>query len=258
MASDGTNRTERKRIRPFDISGPEADDSEHRSVFLGSVFNLSNSVLAGGISLIPLPYCVKISGLTAMPVILAISGVLAVLTAVMLVRVSVVTGATTYHVAAGKAIGPWGATAVQVVVMLNNFGVCVAFLDVFGDVIPSMLPLGREWLVIIVGALLLPVVARVKTIEELSRASAFATGCCALFFVMVVVKGIQAQSAPATPPPAPSPSGSASAAVEMHELLRVVSVITMSWVCHFNVLPIFRGVVSATRRADNFNSSAGI
>ena len=113
---------------PASAQAPEHPSKD--ALFRSSVFNLSNSVLGGGISLIPLPYCAKLAGLAVMPLLAAAAGTLASITAMMLVRVAVATGAKTYHAAARASIGPRGATAVQLTVLLNNFGVCIAFLDV--------------------------------------------------------------------------------------------------------------------------------
>jgi len=212
--------------------------SLHGGVYIGSSFNLLNSVLAGGISLIPLPYCAKLTGLSAMPLLLLGTGLMAGFSALTLVRVSALTGSMTYDGAAEAALGSRGALAVNIIITCANFGVCVALLDVFGDIIPALVDFDRTVAVGCMCLVLLPACVAVRRIEALSWASAFATFCTLLFLVMVLGRGATVIGTPDAPPMC---AGGCDAPAS--DVLLALSEICMSWVCHFNVLPIFEGLL---------------
>ena len=217
----------------------------------GATVNLFNSVLAGGISFIPLPYCAKLTGLTGFALLLLIAALASALSALTLVRVSALTGAMTYDGAAETSIGRPGAAAVNIIIVASNFGICVALLDVFCDIVPNLVDFDRTVAVGVVCVVLLPVCISVRRIEALSWASAFATACATLFLVMVVGKGGQTIGTAGAPPMCGSNCHESAPKV-----LLAVSEIAMSWVCHFNVLPIFE--VLLVRASDVAYDQRGI
>jgi amino acid permease len=248
MVSPGSDEEENAaplKSVPSSISPPRTAVSS--GVFYNSAFNLFNTALGGGIALIPLPYACKRAGVYAMPVIVMFAGLFAAFTANLMVRVSVATGEKNYSKAAHRTLGTWGGTLIDVLVIGNNFGACVACLDVVGDVVPALLGVNRSALIFVLAVFLLPVCMSVKRIESLSLSSAFATACTALFCAMVLYKGnlkidavrVDDFTASIIPPRAHP--------VTAFDILVALAEISMAWCMHFNVLPIFQGVFAVAR-----------
>jgi amino acid permease len=104
----------------------------------GAIFNMSNSILGGGISLLALPSAVAAAGPALFVVLLVGSGVATILSAQLLAEAAEHAGVTSYDALGATALGKVGSTAVMVFIFLNNFGVCISFLQGFGDVVPEL------------------------------------------------------------------------------------------------------------------------
>jgi hypothetical protein len=104
----------------------------------GAIFNMSNSILGGGISLLALPSAVASAGPALFLVLLVGSGVATVVSAQLLAEAAEHARVTTYDGLGARALGNAGSTAVMVFIFLNNFGVCISFLQGFGDVVPEL------------------------------------------------------------------------------------------------------------------------
>jgi hypothetical protein len=104
----------------------------------GAIFNMSNSILGGGLSLLALPSAVAAAGPALFLVLLVGSGVATIMSAQLLAEAAEHAGVTEYDALGATALGKVGSTAVMVFIFLNNFGVCITFLQGFGDVVPEL------------------------------------------------------------------------------------------------------------------------
>jgi amino acid permease len=209
---------------------------------LGSgVLNLSNTLLGGGIAFIALPEATKQVGVTLLCVLIMSSMVVNAFTCTLLIKSAEISGKATYFELAGAALGKWS-HLVTMFIFLNNLGVCVAFIATFGDVFPEIKWHGaahflsqRLNCVIAVSVVLLLPMLTLKNLDSLRFLSACSIVLC-LFFVSIVVAS--ASEVRGTPPAAP--------ATTFVSFLQALSVVTLSFTCHYNVLPIRNGTTHYT------------
>jgi len=234
-------------------------DADDDASLAGAIFNLTNTVLGGGISLISIPLAAKQVGVVVMPLLEMCSFLVSCYTCHLLVVCSVTSGEDSYAKLGRRYLGRLS-FLVPIVIVLNNLGVCVAFLEVFADVIPPLLQghttfflFQRTWLVVLVTGLLLFPVALVRNITGFVVASLIATAACTIFAIYGITLGVESFFPGGAVYPylqgnssAVSISGINTAAPGLNTVLSAVGIISLSWTCQFNVLPIYGGLRGAT------------
>ena len=210
-----------------------------RSAVAGTIFNLLNTILGGGGGIVPLPRCVKLAGPRFAPMLLAFCAVASACSAFAIVEASCVVREHTYQGVARRTIGRRGAMIVQILVVSLTFGISIAVMDIFADVAPSVLHISRTATVICAGCTVMPIVALVRRIEQLAIVSVAATVLVAVF-----VAYVWTGRADAVEPPVSSVRGDSQGDFQATtaELMEAVSVVNLSFLCHFNLLPLFRAL----------------
>ena len=224
----------------------------------GAVFNLANTILGGGISLISLPIAVTSIGLPLFPVIELVVFALNVYTCGLLVFTARALAASggehgppTYQNLARVCLGRRGGLVAPLFILLNNFGVMVGALSVCGDVFAPMVQLPRAPTLLIATAVMLPAAVMVTEIGSLRLVSllslAFVGGLVACVAGVAVTTCLLPGSEHyplAAQPLAGVPGG---APVTWDGVLSGATIVCLSFTCHFNVLPIYRGLDPAVR-----------
>jgi amino acid permease len=222
------------------------------------VFNLANTILGGGISLISLPIAVTSIGLPLFPVIELVVFALNVYTCGLLVFTARALAASggghgppTYQNLARVCLGRRGGLVAPLFILLNNFGVMVGALSVCGDVFSPMVQLPRAPTLLIATAVMLPAAVMVTEIGSLRLVSllslAFVGGLVACVAGVAVTTCLLPGSEHyplAAQPLAGIPGG---APVTWDGVLSGATIVCLSFTCHFNVLPIYRGLDPAVR-----------
>ena len=103
----------------------------------GPIINLVKVNVGGGILAIPL--CFRLCGAIPATLMLAFFAALSHYSSVLLAKVAEMTGAKTLEAAALRLLGPRGALALQISMLLKCFGSLVAYLIVMGNVFPQLL-----------------------------------------------------------------------------------------------------------------------
>jgi len=98
-----------------------------------AVFNLSSAIIGAGIMAIPNAFRVLgvLGGVLALVAMHVVTGT----TVRFLVRATEASGAGTYAACAARFCGDAARTAVQLAIVLNNFGIMVVYQIIFGDVL---------------------------------------------------------------------------------------------------------------------------
>lgn len=211
-----------------------AEPEEEGGTAMSGTLNLSNTVFGGGIAFVALPLATKQVGVAGIVVLLLASCLANSFTCMLLVKSASLTGRKTYFGLASK-LGIWK-HGVTLFVFLNNLGVCVAFLDTFGDVFPQVmaklsLVLDKTVCVLAVSAMLVLPMVGLKSLNALRYLSAFSIVLC-LYFVGMVIGTFATRSGPL-------PSAQATTFLGV---LNSLSTATLSYTCHYNVLPIWAGL----------------
>ncbi|MED6149139.1 Amino acid transporter avt6a [Stylosanthes scabra] len=217
--------------------------------FVGSVFNLSTTIIGAGI--MALPAAIKVLGL-----LLGISSIifLAFLTDTsldILLRFSRVAKAESYSHVMGSAFGKFGRMVLQISVLINNFGILVVYMIIIGDVLSGTSSsgihhfgvlegwfgecwwTGRYFILLVTTLFIFAPLAFVKRIDSLRYSSALAVALAIVF--LVITAGITLfklfNGSIASPRILPNVTDSAS----LWNLFTAVPVLVTAFVCHYNV-----------------------
>lgn len=222
--------------RPLLLGATAVADMVTRRRVAGATFNLFNTILGGGGGIVPLPRCVRLVGLKVAPGLLVSSAILSAYSACAVVAASVAVRESTYQGVAHRTIGRRGATLVQVLIVSLTFGISVAVIDIFADVAPSMLQLSRTTTVLLAGSIVTPIVALVRRIDKLACISACASALVAAFVIFVFVHFSSGHR---------SSEQALHSSPSMADVREAMSIVNLSFLCHFNLLPLFRGLPGA-------------
>jgi sodium-coupled neutral amino acid transporter 2 len=223
--------------------------SKTKSVFVGGLLNLSNTAMGGGIAVVALPLAMQEVGPWTVGIFVIGSGILSSFTCSLLVKASALTGRSSYFELA-ETLGHWK-HAVTVTVLLNNFGVCVSFLDELGDVVPdiastlapgSILAQRKPCIGIMTSLLLLPMLG-VRSMESFKVMSAFSLAL--LVFFLAVVLAVFCNIPPGQLPPPPPVVDPTNNFRHFRTSMEALAIVTLAYICHFNVLPICNGLERA-------------
>jgi amino acid permease len=213
------------------------DSSEERksgASLASGVLNLTNTLLGGGIAFIALPLAAKQLGVPLLVALVLLSMVANTFTCILLVKSAEISSKRTYFDLAATALGAWK-HAVTLFIFLNNFGVCVAFIATFGDVFPEIM---SKWhaggflirrfncVVVVTLALLLPMLT-LTNLDALRFFSACSIVLCTFFVAIVIASSSEVHGPPAAPDP-----------LTFVSFLQALSLITLSYTCHYNILPV--------------------
>jgi amino acid permease len=250
--------------------GEAAQEGHRHASITGSIFNLSNSMLGGGISLVALPFALREAGFVGFTLVVLLSACFTQMSVQQLADAATATAADTmaagdYGTVAAAAAGSRGQHTVELFILLNNFGACIALLNTFGDVVPNELlrsaaggvatALAQRTVLLLVATVvvLLPPSVMVRRIETLQFVSMAALGVCVLFVGFMAVV--------ATESPAVPSAFWASRPASVLGFLNSLSIISFSFTCHFNVVPLMHALARPEKdfptvvRASTFTSA---
>jgi len=202
---------------------------------VGSIFNLSNTIVGGGISIIALPLAARWAGLFVFPFLVVSLAALSGCTCSMMQHASLSADAGTYAELC-MLVGRSCPMIQHVLIVLNNFGICVALLQTFGSVVPPRLVGIWSSPAVCIGsvsALLCVLSAFLKDVRSLVVLSQFALLGVVAFAALVLSHAQEAYSRMGELRHWPE---------TLSHCVGAVSLIALSYACHFNVLPIFNAL----------------
>ena len=205
---------------------------------LSAALNLLNTILGGGLGILPIPYLVRTAGVHWAALLLMVVGIWASHTSHALVRAWTLTGGDTYEAVALRTLGVRASLLVSTIIVVFLFGVCVGCLDAVADVASELVP--REWALVIATVLVSPVLVVVDGMEALAPLSALAAVLVALFVGYAALRA-------ALGPRAASLADGLVVHSSMTQLLNAMSIAIFSYLAHFNLLAIARTLPGSTR-----------
>nr|GMD22785.1 amino acid transporter AVT6A-like [Ipomoea batatas] len=217
--------------------------------FLGSVFNLSTTIVGAGI--MALPATMKVLGLGLGISIIIFMAVLANFSIDILLRFSRGGGSNSYGGVMGDAFGTCGRRLLQVCVLINNIGILVVYMIIIGDVLsgttsdgvhhPGVLEgwfgeqwwTGRRFVLLAITLVVFAPLGFFKRIDSLRHTSALAVALAVLFLVITAAITIFKLFTGSIEMPRFLPDVTDISSV--WRLFTVVPVIVTAYICHFNV-----------------------
>ncbi|CAJ1975463.1 unnamed protein product [Sphenostylis stenocarpa] len=119
--------------RERDDGSGSGSESKSKASVSGSVFNLSTTIIGGGI--MALPAAMKVVGVVVVVAAIIFLAFLTHTSLEILLRFSRVAKASTYAHLMGGAFGSYGTLLFHLSVLLNNFGILVVYVIIIGDVL---------------------------------------------------------------------------------------------------------------------------
>eukprot|EP01119_Soliformovum_irregulare_P022061 TRINITY_DN7471_c0_g1_i1.p1 TRINITY_DN7471_c0_g1~~TRINITY_DN7471_c0_g1_i1.p1 ORF type:complete len:555 (-),score=145.96 TRINITY_DN7471_c0_g1_i1:9-1673(-) len=202
---------------------------EEKASFYSSVFNMTNTIIGGG--MLALPFAMHQCGLVLGSLLLLLVGVLCNFSAYLTIEAANMSHAKSYRQLAQLCLGKYGGIAVDVSMIVFLLGACVGYIVIIGDIATPFLGLLPIWgedfnhclwrmvLMLAVTVFILYPLTALKRIDSLRWTSALALVC---IFYLVITIIIQSGMALHRDP------------VDVHLKIKYVS---LSWDV-FSVLPI--------------------
>ncbi|KJE97807.1 hypothetical protein CAOG_07901 [Capsaspora owczarzaki ATCC 30864] len=235
--------------------------SESRAGTLsGSIFNLVNTVVGGG--LVALPYSYHSSGIVVGGILLVLTYILGVYSLYLLVRCSELAVSKTYMGVAREAFGRPGVIVTQISVVVATFGTMISYLIIIGDMMSPLigrwsggtnadycsLVADRRFSISIALLVLLPL-SLPRSIHSLRFTSVFAVGAISyLLFVVILRSGESISKTDLFV----CDGGSCVVLAQLSEsLFRAIPIITFAFTCQMNIFPIVSELKQPTRKRIN-------
>lgn len=172
-------------ILPADLSGEEGEGHGHnenedmKSSVFASAVTLMNTCLGAGF--LALAFLMKQWGIILAIVIITGSYLLGLASCYLLLKAKNLCGHSKYSTIGVSSVGKWGERVIKVIIVLNNAGVCMVYLVIFGNSMNRILVLispalegsfiaSPGTLIIMIATLLVPL-AFAKSMDRLKFAS---------------------------------------------------------------------------------------
>lgn len=234
-----------------ELSSQEAKAPRRASV-LGAVFNVSTSIIGAGI--MSIPATLKVLGVAPALGLIVIIALLVDVSVEFLLRFTHSGRSTTYAGLMAESYGRIGSVAVQICVMITNFGCLIIYQIIIGDVLSGNQPEGtghlgvlQEWfglhwwnsrafaLLIVVLFVLFPL-ALFRRVGSLRFTSAISVLLAVVFVAISSVMAISALFEGKAQSPRLLPE--LDTQTSFFDLFTAVPVIVTAFTFHFNVHPI--------------------
>ena len=194
---------------------------------VGVTFNLVNAVI--GVGVLAMPFCFHESGLILGILLLTCIGLLTEQTIYLLVIAGKIVGAKSYSGTARRTFGARSAFAVDIGVILLNFGTAVAYLDVIGDVLFAWSGCGAAALLLVTAVFVIIPLSSIDDLSKLKSVSVAGAGVYILFSIVVV--GVYFNQ--------PSQMSRGKHSWASWKMFRAIPIVTLTFACHTVVFPVF-------------------
>lgn len=215
-----------------------------------AIFNLASTIIGGGI--LSLPYAFEKCGLVLAAFFMVVSAIASNFSLYVIVSCSRRGGATTYEEIVRKALGPRAGLVTVTLLVLLTFLTMVAYVILMKDLVGS---LGEQFLyaraisaseknvlTVICLALVSPMLFA-RSMDALRYTSIFSLCAVFLLAIAISVRAIQSLDSTASSQDIPIKLFP----THWRDAVFAFPIISISFLCHFNVLPVYRELHKPTR-----------
>ncbi|GAB9469893.1 hypothetical protein Gpo141_00007156 [Globisporangium polare] len=251
----GVYRYERDR-KSHEFFSPGPHSSERTVKAPSAIFNLASTIIGGGI--LSLPYAFEKCGIVLAFVFMLVSAMASNFSLYVIVSCSRRGGATTYEEIVRKALGPKAGLITVTLLVLLTFLTMVAYVILVKDLVSS---LGEQFLfaraisvveqnvlTIVCIALVSPVLFA-RSMDALRYTSIFSLCSVFLLAIAITIRAVKSLE---------SPDGNVAVMntepvsiklfpSDWRDPVFAFPIISISFLCHFNVLPVYRELHKPTR-----------
>jgi amino acid permease len=230
---------------------------ERTATAASAVFNLVKTIIGGGI--LSLPFAFDKCGLALSVVFMVISAAASTFTLYVIVSCSRRGGAATYEEVVRKALGPRAAVVTVVLLVMLTFLTLVAYIIFIKDLVGSLgarylfahalSAIEQNGLTIACVALISPFLF-VRSMDALRFTSIFSLIAVVVLAIAITVRAIESLSPGADAIPYEEASSVSIKMVPTNwkDAVYAFPIISVSYLCHFNVLPVYSELHKPTRR----------
>ena len=182
---------------PEDSDGFDIDPSkEGTDTSRTAGIQIANTIMGAGILSIPL--MMSYLGILIGSIILLFLAVTTIYTVYILMRCHQITGKSGYSMFGKITMGPVGSIIVKIIIIINNMGICICYLRIFGESFQTIfqsfisknsyfMTNWHNYLFILFGAIILFFFIFVKNISSLKKVSYLGVIAVLVFAVMLIV-----------------------------------------------------------------------
>ena len=118
-----------------DTQNPKYSDEGYLS-FCGAFMQIGNTILGAGI--ITLPVVMRYLGFILGSIFILLIAILTIYSSYLLLKAHQITNKKKYSTIAHKALGDTGYIITNIIIILNNFGLCCVYFRIFGDTMQNI------------------------------------------------------------------------------------------------------------------------
>jgi amino acid permease len=188
---------------------PEDSDGHSSSVESGSEstksagLQIANTIMGAGI--LSIPIVMRYIGILFGTIFIIFIAIVTIYSVHLLIRCEEITGKSGYSMFGKITMGPFGSFLVKIIIIINNFGLCCAYMRIFGETIQTSVSAfaneksfwvnnWHNYIYIIVCTLIMSIFIFKKSIESLKKIAYLGIISVSLFtisiFVLFCYKGI--------------------------------------------------------------------
>ncbi|KAF1328395.1 Sodium-coupled neutral amino acid transporter, partial [Globisporangium splendens] len=251
----GVYRYERNR-RSHEFFSPGPHSKERTATASSAIFNLVSTIIGGGI--LSLPYAFDKCGIVLAVVFMIISAAASNFSLYVIVSCSRRGGAMTYEEVVRKALGPKAGLVTVTLLVMLTFLTMVAYVILMKDLVGSLggqFLFGRETttmekniLTVLCVSLVSPVLFA-RSMDALRFTSIFSLLSVLVLAIAITFRALTQIQPPddANPMLNPNPVEVKWFPTNWADPVYAFPIISVSFLCHFNVLPVYRELHKPTR-----------
>ncbi|XP_062854460.1 sodium-coupled neutral amino acid transporter 3 [Trichomycterus rosablanca] len=250
----------------------EFTDSEGKTSFEMSIFNLSNAIMGSGI--LGLAFAMSNTGIVLFLFLMTVIAILSAYSIHLLLKSADVVGVHVYEQLGYRAFGPAGKILAACVITMHNIGAMSTYLFIVKNQLPSVMigllnkePDSGEWflngnyLILIVSIAVILPLALMRRLGYLGYTSGFSLSCMFFFLISVIYKKFVTDcpfesrnttttisALNTTTISTSNGTCEAKLATLTPQAAYTIPILAFAFVCHPEVLPIYTELRKATKK----------
>jgi amino acid permease len=236
---------------PEDILVPAFDSPQRKSPVVVATFNLSATIIGGGV--LSLPYAFSKTGLVLGTVLMMIAAIITERSLYLLCLCARLTGATSYGEVGEAAFGPWMEYMISFVLGIFLIFVIIAYMVLAQDIWTSVLkiafsmedPPNKDFVLLVIVVMISPFLMQ-ETLHAL-RFNCYVGFSSVSILCLALVHHAWTTTLAASESPATADNNLVLWSTRLEDILIAFPIITLSFLSIFNVLPIQNALLRPTR-----------
>ncbi len=182
---------------PEDNDGHDTDVNHHGTLTSkNAAMTIANTIMGAGI--LSIPIVMRYIGMFPGTLFILFIAFVTVYSVNLLIRCQEISGKSGYSMFAKITMGPFGSLLVKIIIIINNFGLCCAYLRIFGETmkttVQAFVPKESYWvtnwhnyLYILIISIIMLIFIFMKNIDSLKKVSTVGVVSISIFVISLIV-----------------------------------------------------------------------